>query len=78
MKMVNVHEAKTHFSKLIEEAVSGVPFVVAKAGKPMVVVTKLNAAAPRRLGFLVGQGHVPEDFDSLGEAEISAMFEGAV
>ena len=76
MKTVNVHEAKTHFSKLIDEAMSGVPFVVAKAGKPMVVVTKLNAAAPKRLGFLAGQGHVPDDFDSFGNAEILDMFEG--
>lgn len=77
MKTVNIHEAKTQFSKLIEEAVSGDAFVVAKAGKPMVVVKKVDAPVPQRLGFLVGQGAVPEDFDSLGAAEILEMFQGS-
>lgn len=76
MKTVNIHEAKTQFSKLIEEAVSGRPFVVAKAGKPMVVVAKLDAPTPNRLGFLAGQGHIPDDFDTLGDAEIQALFDG--
>lgn len=76
MKTVNVHEAKTQLSKLIEDAVSGDPFVVAKAGKPMVVVTKVDAPAPKRLGFLAGQAAIPEDFDTFGDAEIQAMFEG--
>lgn len=77
MKTVNIHEAKTQFSKLVDEAVSGKPFVVAKAGRPMVVVTKLDAPEPKRLGFLAGQGAIPDDFDTLGDEEISAMFEGA-
>jgi len=75
VRTVNVHEAKTHLSKLIDEAVKGEPFVIAKAGKPLVKVTALEApSAPRRLGFLAGQITVPEDFDRMGEAEIAALF----
>jgi prevent-host-death family protein len=57
MKTVNIHEAKTQLSKLIEEASKGESFVIAKAGKPLVKVTALLAptgAQVRRLGFMVG------------------------
>lgn len=57
MKMVNMHEAKTHLSKLVEEVLAGETVVVAKAGKPMVQLTKVGAAgAARPLGLLAGQG----------------------
>jgi prevent-host-death family protein len=72
---VNIHEAKTHLSKLVDQAVRGEGFVIAKAGKPLVKVTALDApAAPQRLGFLAGEIAVPDDFDRLGEAEIAALF----
>jgi prevent-host-death family protein len=75
MVTVNVHEAKTHLSKLVERAAKGEPFVIAKAGKPLVKVAALDApAVPRRLGFLAGEIAVPEDFDRMGEAEIAALF----
>ena len=75
MVTVNIHEAKTHLSKLIEQAVKGEAFVIAKAGKPLVRVAALDApAVPLRLGFLAGEISVPEDFDRMGEAEIAAMF----
>lgn len=74
MKTVNIHEAKTQLSKLIDEAVSGEAFIVAKAGKPMVEVRKLDAPAPRRVGFLAGQGRVPADFDDMAADEIAVMF----
>jgi len=49
--------------------------VIAKAGKPLVKVTALDApAAPQRLGFLVGEIAVPDDFDRMGESEIAALF----
>jgi len=77
MRTVNIHEAKTHLSKLVDAAANGEPFVIAKAGKPLVKVTALDApTAPRRFGFLIGDFSVPDDFDRMGEAEISAMFEG--
>lgn len=51
--------------------------VIAKAGKPLVKVAALDApAAPRRLGFLVGEIEVPDDFDRMGEREITALFGG--
>lgn len=75
MTTVNIHEAKTQLSKLVERAVRGEPFVIAKAGKPLVKVTALGAPAePQRLGFLAGEIEVPDDFDRMGEEEIAALF----
>lgn len=77
MKTVNIHEAKTQLSKLVEEASRGEPFVIAKAGKPVVKVTALSAptgAEVRRLGFMTGQISVPDDFDQMGNEEIQHNF----
>lgn len=75
MVTVNIHEAKTHLSKLVDRAVKGESFVIAKAGKPLVKVAPLDApAAPRRLGFLAGEIAVPKDFDRMGASEIAALF----
>lgn len=76
MKTVNMHEAKTHLSKLVDDALKGEPFVIAKAGKPLVRVTPIEAPAPRRTGFLKGEIDAPADFDTMFEDEIRAMFEG--
>lgn len=75
MRTVNMHEAKTHLSQLVEKAAGGEPFVIAKAGRPMVKVIPLEEmSAPQRLGFMAGQIRVPEDFDRMGEDAILAMF----
>jgi prevent-host-death family protein len=72
---VNIHEAKTQLSKLVEQAAQGEAFVIAKAGKPLVKVAGLDAPdAPQRLGFLEGEIAVPKDFDRMGEDEIAALF----
>jgi prevent-host-death family protein len=79
MKTVNIHEAKTQLSRLVDKAAKGEPFVIAKAGKPLVKVVALNTPEPRqvkRLGFMAGQITVPDDFDRMGEAEIEQMFSG--
>src|SRR5215471_5254625 len=79
MKTVNIHEAKTHLSKLIDEASRGESFVIAKAGKPVVKVTALSVpegSQVRRLGFMAGQIAVPDDFDRMGREEIEGMFSG--
>ena len=79
MRTVNMHEAKTHLSRLVAAAANGEPFIIARAGKPVVKVIAVEApdvGATRRLGFLAGQISVPEDFDRLGSAEIEALFEG--
>ena len=80
MHTVNIHEAKTQLSKLIEQAVKGDSFIIAKAGKPLVKVTRLDtprADATNRLGFMSGQIKVPDDFDQLGAAEIERLFNGS-
>ncbi|HEY8359451.1 MAG TPA: type II toxin-antitoxin system prevent-host-death family antitoxin [Ramlibacter sp.] len=77
MHIVNIHEAKTHLSRLIEMAAGGESFIIAKSGKPMVKVVPVDSAATeqRRLGFLRGQLKVPDDFDRMGEQQIEAMFD---
>ncbi|MEX2319461.1 MAG: type II toxin-antitoxin system prevent-host-death family antitoxin [Bauldia sp.] len=79
MRIVKLTYAKAHLSRLVEEAAGGQPFVIAKAGKPMVKVVPIEAAvkkASSRLGFLKGQFKVPDDFDRMAEDEIAALFEG--
>ena len=76
MKTVNIHEAKTHLSRLIDAAVKGEPFIIAKAGKPLVKVEMLEETPQRRSGFLEGQIDCPEDFDTMFADEIADMFEG--
>lgn len=79
MRTVNMHEAKTHLSKLIEQALAkGEGFVIARAGKPAVKVTPLDQAEkPKpRTGFMRGRIAIPEDFDTLGREEIEFLFEG--
>ncbi len=79
MKKVNIHEAKTHLSRLVDQASKGEAFVIAKAGKPVAKVTALGTPAAsrvRRLGFMAGQISVPDDFDRMGTAEIERIFHG--
>ena len=79
MKIVNIHQAKTHLSRLVEEAANGKPFIIAKAGKPVAKVTAVSTPASarmRRLGFMPGQIKVPDDFDRMGRAEIERLFRG--
>lgn len=79
MKTVNIHEAKTHLSRLVEAAARGDIFVIAKAGKPMVKVLPIEAqedSATERIGFMRGEVSVPDDFDTMGGAVIEALFEG--
>ena len=76
-KTVNMHEAKAHLSRLVQGAVGGEPFVIAKAGKPLVRVEALTAPArgeARRTGFLSGEFEVPDDFDRMGRDEIEDLF----
>ena len=80
MKTVGVHEAKTHLSRLIDQAVKGEPFVIAKGGTPMVKVMAIDtpsAGQQRRLGFMAGQGNVPDDFDRMGGEDIARLFESS-
>jgi prevent-host-death family protein len=75
MDAINIHDAKTHLSKLVDQAVKGKPFVIAKSGKPLVKVTALSAPATmQRIGFLAGEISVPDDFDVMGAEVIAALF----
>ena len=75
MRQINIHEAKTHLSRLVDEAASGEPFIIAKAGRPVAKVVPVDAEPTReRLGFMKGFVKVPEDFDRLGEREIADLF----
>ena len=77
MKTVNIHEAETHLSRLIDQAVNGDPFIIAKAGKPLVQVIAIDSGEPverKRPGFLAGKGQVPDDFDTMGQEEIDTLF----
>ncbi|MEY4353244.1 MAG: hypothetical protein RLZZ609_1485 [Cyanobacteriota bacterium] len=79
MRQVNLHEAKTHLSRLVAEAVAGEEFVICKAGKPLVRVTRVeeDTLSPRRrLGLLAGQCSVPDDFDAMAAGAIADLFEG--
>ena len=73
MKVLNIHQAKTHLSRLIEEAVAGETVVLAKTGKPMVQLVPVAAAgAARPLGLLAGQGEeLPGGWDPDLELEES-------
>ena len=74
---VNIHEAKTHLSRLVDQAAKGQEFVIAKAGKPMVRVVPIEAMpATRTLGFLAGQGVITADLKAAFADDIAAMFDG--
>jgi prevent-host-death family protein len=80
MTTVNIHEAKTHFSSLVERVESGETVIIARRGKPVVKLVAVEEATPvqrkRRLGFMKGQIKVPDDFDRMFEDEIAEMFNG--
>ena len=79
MESVNMHEAKTHLSKLVSRAEKGESFIIAKAGKPLVRVTAIDSpksGQQKRIGFMSGQCSIPDDFDRMGEKAIVKLFEG--
>ncbi|MDB6141618.1 MAG: prevent-host-death family protein [Pseudomonas sp.] len=79
MLIVNIHEAQIHLSRLVDQAVRGEPFIISRAGKPLVKVMAMNlpqCGQVKRLGFMAGQIKVPEDFDRMHGDEIGEMFSG--
>lgn len=75
MCAVNIHEAKTHLSRLLERVAAGESIVIAKAGRPVARLVPVEAERKRsRVDFLKGEVDVPEDFDRMGEEEIEGMF----
>ena len=79
MQTINMHDAKTQLSRLVDLAVQGEDFIIAKAGKPLVKVTRVGEPKlKRRIGFMQGQLSVPDDFDTMGQAEIEVLFNQTV
>ena len=77
MKQVNIYEAKTQLSKLVDEAASGEDIIIARAGKPAARLTRLDREKGRRkLGLLNGQFKIPEDLNQPLPEEILKAFEG--
>jgi prevent-host-death family protein len=80
MRQVNIHEAKTNLSALLERTHNGESFVIAKAGKPVALVSPYKEPSLKRTlkrtGFLKGAFAIPDDFDTMMQDEIVAMFEG--
>jgi prevent-host-death family protein len=74
---INIHEAKTHLSRIVDEVAAGSEVIIAKAGKPMARLTPL-AGLPRakRLGLLKGKVRVPDDFNAPLSEDVIAGFEG--
>jgi len=77
MRTINIHEAKTHLSRLVEEVTVGEEVVIAKAGKPMAkLIPFTSGAKKRKLGLLAGKLAAPPDFDAPLPEDVLAMFEG--
>jgi len=65
LKMVNVHEAKTHLSKLLERVMNGEQIIIAKAGKPVALLSPIVEPLPQRTpGVDAGQVVITSDFDA--------------
>jgi prevent-host-death family protein len=74
-RVINIHEAKTHLSKIVDEVAAGREVIIAKAGKPMARLSPLTKIArPKKLGLLKGKLKVPDDFNQpLDDAELAAF-----
>ena len=77
MRAVNIHHAKNNLSRLVDEAFNGDSFVIAKAGKPMVLVSPLQPGIPQsRIGFMKGKMTIPDDIKAPWSEEIDTLFLG--
>lgn len=77
MKQMNIHQAKTELSKLVERAEAGEQIIIARAGKPAVKLVPLRKARGRRqLGLLDGKFRIPADFNAPLPESIVRSFEG--
>lgn len=77
MQTVNIHEAKTHLSRFVDQAAAGEEILIARAGKPVARLVALasDKDRPRKLGLGKGRFKIPEEFDRLHEETIQRMFE---
>jgi len=78
MKTVNIHEAKTHLSRLVERVQAGEEIIIARAGQPVARLSPIEGARkPVGIGGLKAPTPVPDDFNTMFESEIEALFAGA-
>jgi prevent-host-death family protein len=76
MRIVNIHEAKTHFSKLVDAVIHGNEILIAMAGKPVAKLGPINKKPQRRFGVLKGKIKISKDFDAPLSDEFLDEFEG--
>lgn len=77
MTIINIHQAKTHFSKLVEAVLQGEEITIAKAGKPVIKLVALTPTKPKRKpGALKGKIKIAPDFDDTLPSDILEQFEG--
>ena len=77
MAIVNIHEAKTHFSKLVHKAMNGEEIIIGKSGTPVVKLIAIQDKKPKRApGALKGKIRISDDFDAPLSADILDEFEG--
>ncbi len=78
MQTINIHEAKTHLSRFVDQAAAGEEILIARAGKPIARLVALTVTdlKPRTLGMGKGRFTLPDDFPSLHDETIQRMFEG--
>ena len=75
--VINIHEAKTHLSRIVEEVAAGGEVIIAKAGRRVAKLVRLEPVGrPKKLGGLKGRVRVPDDFNALLDARMLAAFEG--
>ena len=76
MDTVNIHEAKTHLSRLVEEVAAGAEIVISKNGVPRAKLVPLDASRKLKFGVMKGKLRYPDDFDAPLPDEVLALFEG--
>lgn len=76
MEAINIHQAKTHLSRLVEEVAAGAEIVIAKNGVPRAKLVPLDAPRSIKFGVLKGKIRYPEDFDAPLPADVVSLFEG--
>ena len=74
--IVNIHEAKTNLSRILEEVAGGAQVIIAKAGKPMARLMPIAGARPKKLGLLKGKIKVADDFNASLPEDVASDFEG--
>ena len=76
METVNIHEAKTHLSRLVEEVAAGAEIVISKNGVPRAKLVPLGSSRKLKFGVMKGKLRYPDDFNAPLPAEVLALFEG--